>query len=92
MRNPRQNAKPLQVTITHTFTHYKEMSERCQSARNKCLWTDRGTQRTLGKLLQNRENMQTLHTEDGGGNRTPKISISQVPLDRATKSFYTIEG
>ncbi|KAK2831058.1 hypothetical protein Q7C36_016144 [Tachysurus vachellii] len=80
--HPGQSANPSQGTHTHTHTHthtlihshnhtLRTIFQRCQSTYHACLWTGGGNRSTRRKPPRHGENMQTPHTQGGGGNRTP---------------------
>ncbi|GAA6081097.1 phosphatidylinositol-3-phosphatase SAC1-A, partial [Tachysurus ichikawai] len=77
--HPGRSANPSQGThtlsFTHTITHYGQFFQRCQSTYHACLWTGGGNRSTRRKPPRHGENMQTPHTQGGGGNRTPTLEV-----------------
>ncbi|KAK2868842.1 hypothetical protein Q7C36_000713 [Tachysurus vachellii] len=72
--HPGRSANPSQGT--HTLIHSRNHTlgtifQRCQSTYHACLWTGGGNRSTRRKPPRHEENMQTPHTQGGGGNRTP---------------------
>ncbi|KAK2843201.1 hypothetical protein Q7C36_011416 [Tachysurus vachellii] len=59
-------------TLIHSHNHtLRTIFQRCQSTYHACLWTGGGNRSTRRKPPRHGENMQTPHTQGGGGNQTP---------------------